>query len=266
MITHSIQDQFQEKIANKVSLYQEDTDRFRILNPFCFNDGDHFSMVLKKDDLGSNSWIITDEGDTFTRLTDKINESSLREGNRARILKNTLSMFNVIDRDGEFLVEIKNERYGDALYDLVQALVKISDITYLSRESVRSTFLDDFQSLISETVPQNRYHFDWTNTTLDIQKLYKVDCHINKMQKPLMIFALQNDSRVKDATISLQKFKEWDMQFISMAIFEKQEDIGRSVLARFTDVCEYQYSSLDSDDKKATISSDIFEIINVNNN
>lgn len=266
MIAHSIQEQFQEKIAKKVSLYQEDIDRFRILNPFCFNDGDHFSMVLKKDDIGSDSWIITDEGDTFTRLTDKISENSLREGNRARILENTLSMFNVIDRDGEFLVKIKNERYADALYDLIQALVKISDITYLSRENVRSTFLDDFKSLISETVPQNRYYFDWTDADLDPQKLYKVDCRINKMQKPLMIFALQNDSRVKDATISLQKFKEWDMQFLSMAIFEKQENIGRSVLARFTDVCGYQYSSLDSDDKKTAIAGDILEIINTNNN
>ena len=34
------------------------------------------------------------------------------------------------------------------------------------------------------------------------------------------------------------------MEFRSLAIFEDQESINRKVLARFTDVCEKQFSSL----------------------
>lgn len=266
MITESIQSQFQEKIASKVSLYQEDVERFRILNPFCFDDGDHFSIVLKKDDDDSNEWIITDEGDTFLRLTDRIKESDLKEGTRAKIIQSTLSMFEVIDRDGEFLVKIKNNRYGDALYNFVQALIKISDVSYISRSIVKSTFYEDFRNLISETVPESRFKFDWHDESLDPKNLYKVDCRINEMQKPLMVFALPNDSRVKDATISLQKFREWGIKFSSMAIFENQETIARNVLARFSDVCDKQYPSLDSDDRKSSISSYILDIVNSNHN
>ena len=38
--------------------------------------------------------------------------------------------------------------YGEALYDFVQALFKIIDVTYLSRETVKSTFLDDFRAFL----------------------------------------------------------------------------------------------------------------------
>lgn len=241
MGTDTIEREFKQKVCEQVRLAPEGLDRFRVFTPFLFEDGDHLAIVMRKE---NGRWLLSDEGHTFMHLTYELDERDLQKGTRQKIVSNALNTFQVDDRDGELVLPVPDERYGDALYSFIQALLKISDVTFLSRERVRSTFLDDFRAFIENHVPEPRRVFDWADAQRDPEGKYRVDVRVNGLARPLFVYALPSDDRVRDATIALHQFERWGIEFRSLAIFEDQEQINRRVLARFSDVNEKQYSSL----------------------
>jgi len=243
MDTQSIENDFRLRVGEQVRLLEEGYSRYRVFTPFLFPDGDHLSIVLK---IKGKEWILSDEGHTFMRLTYEIDYRDLLRGSRQKIIENVLSSFGVINQEGELLIRIQDDSYGDALFNLVQSLIKISDVTYLQRERIKSTFIEDFRHLLEESVPQDRRQFDYHDPLRDPEDNYEVDCRINGMPKPFFIFAIPNDNRCRDVTITLHQFERWGLPFQSVAIFEDQQVISRPVLARFSDVAGKQYSSLAS--------------------
>ena len=137
MSIDAIEREFKAKVCEKVKLAPEGLERFRVFTPFMFDDGDHLSIVLKKDGAG---WMLSDEGNTYMRLTFDIDEQSLREGKRHAIIANALSLFDVEDRDGELVIRVRDGMYGDALFSFVQAILKIADVSYLASEGVQSAY------------------------------------------------------------------------------------------------------------------------------
>lgn len=247
MNIESIEKNFKQKVCEQIRLESEGVNRFRVFTPFLFDDGDHLSIVLKKD---QQEWVLTDEGHTFMHLSYDIDEKDLYKGTRQKLISDALSVFDAQDRNGEIVTRIKDESYGDSLYSYIQALIKITDVTYLKREMVHSTFMEDFRQFIEQCVPEDHREFDWHDNRHDPEGNYIVDCRINNRDIPYHIHAVQNDGKAKDTTISILNFEKWKLQFTSITIFEDQEQISRKVLARLTDVCGQQFSSLSSSKKR----------------
>ncbi len=244
MTVNAIEREFKQKVCEELRLAEESKDRFRVFTPFRFDDGDHLAIVLKRE---KNQWLLSDEGHTYMHLTYRLDGNELENDPRKEIITSALNEFQVEDRYGEYLVKIEQDEYGEALYRLAQALLRISDnISYLSREKSKSTFIKDFQTLIKESVPEDRYVFDWCDRFHDLDGIYEVDCRINNMATPVYIYALPsgNDSRVRDATISLYQFGEWENSFTPVAVFQDANKVSKNVLNKFSKVCTRQFPSL----------------------
>jgi hypothetical protein len=246
MKPEAIKQEFKHRVCEQIDLQPEGEGRFLVVTPFRFEDGDHFGIVLKRED---GNWILTDEATTLMHLSYRIDEQDLEVGTRGEIIENSLQGFSVQNRDGELIIPVSEGRFGDALYNFVQAIARVNDVTYLSRERVRSTFMEDFRALLRSSVAPERLTFDWTDPDHDPHKRYPVDARINGIKMPLFVYALPNDEKVSVATISLLTFDKWSIPFQSMAVFEEQELISRKTLARFTDVCDKAFSSLEEENK-----------------
>ena len=238
-----IQDSFKSAVAGSVNLFPEGVNRYQIFTPFHFDDGDHFVIVLHKEHSGN--WIITDEGHTYMHMSYHMDLSSLKQGPRNTIIEGALEKYGIEEKEGQILVRIDEpENAGNIFYNFIQCLISITDVSYLNRERVTSTFMEDFKQFIRETIDAERVKFDYCDKSHDPDGKYQVDCRINGMSRPVHIYAVGNDNKCRDTTISILQFQSWSLPFFALGIFADQEQINRKVLSRFTDVCDRQFSSL----------------------
>lgn len=237
-----IETDFISKVSKQISLEKVAHNIFEVLTPYTFSDGDHFSIVLKKE---RDKWILTDEANTLMHLEILgISEVCLLNGTRKKLLSAILEQYTLKDRDGELVLEIHDDDYGLAFHNFSQALIQISDLEFLSRERVKKTFLDDFKDLITQAVDINRCYFDWNDIVNDPIGKYSVDCKINSMEKPLMIFALNNDAKTSNSTITIHQFEKWGIDFYPIGIFDDMTQLNKKTVARFIDVCGKTYSNI----------------------
>ncbi len=138
----------------------------------------------------------------------------------------------------------------DQLFDTFAAskqLLRQVPVQAESRDHLKSLLKvasEDFRIFVEEKVPAKRRQFNWHHPQFDPDGTYPVDCYVNGMAEPLLVFALPNDNKTRDVTITLLQFNRWGQAFRSMSIFENQEEINRKVLARISDAGDKQYSNL----------------------
>jgi len=175
MINENILKQFKEKVDEKVSITTQGVNRFLIDTPFIFEDGDHLVIILKYN-KETKEWFLTDEGHTFLHLSYFMDEKDFLKGTREKIILESRKMFGVNEKKGELTLLIKDNAFGDALYDFVQCLLKIMDITYLERERVKSTFFEDFKISINSIIQKQKLKvkFDYYFEALKIKQVYLV--------------------------------------------------------------------------------------------
>jgi len=242
METQLLEKRLKEKITESIRLVRRGVNRFVVLQPFAFDDGDHFVVILHKEGA---KWTITDEGHTLMHV--QYDDLDLSSGTRARILSSTLSTFSVENARGELKAIANEEDIGDALFSYLQALNKISDLDFLTREIVRSTFMEDVRDLVENLVPESRRHFDYHDEHLDPKGNYSVDCRINGKKRPEFVFFIPNDFRCHEATIVCHQFERWKKPFRATGMFEDMAGLNSRAVAQFADIAYKSIPTLGSD-------------------
>lgn len=85
MTEHDILQAFKEKVCREVEIEKQGLDRYIIYTPFAFDDGDHYVVLLKRE---NNKWVLTDEGHTLMHLS--YGGIDLLTGQRGELVKDSL--------------------------------------------------------------------------------------------------------------------------------------------------------------------------------
>ena len=246
MVIRDIQQAFKESACGEIEAVSSGLSRYIVHVPFTFDDGDHFVILLKEE---GGQWLLSDEGHTFMHLSYDFRDLEFDQGTRRSIIDGVLNNFGIEDRVGELVLPIPAGRYGDALFSFAQAITKITDVAFLNRDRVRSTFKEDFQKLVTDKSMETGIggvQFDYTHPSQDLQRQYPVDARVNgKVTPQLLVFGISNDAQCRDATITLQQWEKWQEHFQSITVFRDQTEINRLVLARFSNVAGRQLTSLE---------------------
>lgn len=241
--TQKIEAAFRKSVCDEVHLVAEGVERYVVHVPFQFEDGDHYVVLLKRE---NNAWILSDEGHTFMHLSYFVPD--FNKGNRRSIIDGVLESFHIQDSEGELRLSVPNESFGDALFTYIQAITRIMDVTFLSKEIVRSTFAEDFREVVQSAAEANnrQISLDYTHPEYDREGRYAVDARLNgSTERQVLVFGISNDDQCQYATIAIYKWQEWKERFHPIAVFQDQTEIRRQVLARFSDVAERQFTNLD---------------------
>ncbi|NCA74249.1 MAG: DUF1828 domain-containing protein [Gammaproteobacteria bacterium] len=108
-----------------------------------FPDGDEFRIVLEYRE--EDGWIITDDGHTAMWLSyEDFEITDARKDVLRRVLNTNGAKFD----EGEVYVKCDENNAGKALKSLIQTIQQMSDLIFLRKETVRSTFNEELKEVL----------------------------------------------------------------------------------------------------------------------
>ena len=173
---------------------------------------------------------------------------SLYEGTRAVLREQIVRESRIDECEGVFSVEIPPENLAKSLFRFGQALTKIYDLTFLSRQRTASTFYDDLKSLLFTVLDEAIVDTNYVSPDVPDGKNYPVDFRFTgKDELPVFLFGIPNRDKARLTTITLSYFSLNNLLFDSIIIFENKQEIPRLDLARLSNVAGTQVDSLEAE-------------------
>ncbi|MCY4239113.1 MAG: DUF1828 domain-containing protein [Rhodospirillaceae bacterium] len=236
-----------ERLCAEVRIHRREDDVMMMESPFVFPDGDHFPIYLSETPTGSVK--LSDLGHTLMHVSYDHEVDSFYEGARASLREQIVRESGIEEDDGIFSVETPPDQVAGALFRLGQALTKIHDLTFLSRERVTSTFYEDLSGLVFTILDEEVVETDYMPPDVPDANHYPVDYRFEgKDGRSVFLYGILGRDKARLTTIMLSHFLLHHVPFESIIVFADQQEIPRLDLARLTNVAGTAVASLEAEE------------------
>ena len=236
-----------ERLCANVRIHRRHDDVLMLESPFTFPDGDHYPVYLSETAAGGVR--LSDRGHTLMHVSYDHDVELFYEGARASLREQIVRETGMEEVDGSFSIEAPPDEVATALFRFGQALTKIHDLTFLSRERVASTFYEDLRGVLFTMLDEENVDTDYIPPEVPNGNNYPVDYHFaGKDGRPVFLYGVPGRDKARLTTIMLSHFLLHGLTFESVIVFADQQEIPRLDLARLTNVAGTAVASLDAQD------------------
>jgi hypothetical protein len=231
-------------LCGEVKLRRTPQGLLQLITPFTFSDGDAFQLYLEEGSAGSLR--LNDYGHTFMHLSYDNDLDKFREGTRRTILDQLLAESGVREEEGKLVLDTSIEDIARDVLRFGQALTRIYDLTFLNRARVATTFYEDLKELLYELVDESKITPNFVLPDQPNAQDYSIDYRVEGKRGHLFLLGIGSRDKARLATIVLEHWLRYGVEFDSLLIFQDQQDVPRADLARLSNAGGEMVASLDA--------------------
>jgi len=235
--TTEINSLLQKQFGQNIGAEEVSANIYRIYVPFFHEDGDMLSIYL---DMNSNSnMYLKDFGNTLMRVAYTFDFES---ENKKRILNDIVKSYGGLLLDDEVCLGTKKENLATSVYNFSQLIAKVSNISILQRELVKSLFFEYLDDYISAELGD----YDITKSYKPLpDKTLEVD-YVIKAERPIYMFGVNSDTKAAKTIISCFNFQRERIPFRSLIVHESFESLTAFNRSQIINTVDKQFDSWES--------------------
>ena len=161
---------------------------------------------------------------------------------RERILESILINNSVERSDGNLYLDTAIDRLYESILQFTGCILKVCNMRYWNRETVRCAFYDDLGNYVETELKQ--FSPIRNHVPLERDPIFSVDWYMEHNKRNLYMFGILGDDKAKNVTISLLEFQKAQLPFISLVVHEDIDELGNRARRYLTNNADLQYSTL----------------------
>lgn len=227
-----------------IFLVEKRPNLFQIFTPFSHPDGDMIDVFLSMETDGK--FLIQDLGTTIMRLS---YDFDIDSKNKRKVFNEIITNYQIKELKNNLYIESSENDLFPNVMQLIQVIIKVSDLNFLKRETVKSLFYEYFDKFIFDKFKDILPIKDWY-PEFDNEKLYPSPYALVSKDKAICLFPIGSDEKCNETIITVQHYESHNFKPETIAVFENQEFISRKPLARLSNVVGKQFASLDGNQER----------------